>query len=571
VLDLAKIEARHLELDPQPFDLPAFLDGIVDLMRMAARRKQIDFVYTPPANLPHFVLGDEKRLRQVLLNLLGNAVKFTESGRVEFIVGIGSWESGIGDRVLEKGGVDGNRIVQGFAGLAEGHGYGGGSLSTDAELPEGGNVRADIPDQAISRVDSVQHRRGVGARLDEGVHSVSADRPRLPDGTRDSTIAGRETQLRPDATFPGNLNDNSGSGPDAQRADDKPEEEALGTRDQELGIRGSDTRGQPDATDLALIPNSQFLIPITFTVRDTGIGIPAEQLTRIFQPFEQTGGRAQQAKGTGLGLAISQQLVKLMGSRIEVESLVGEGSTFRFAIALPLVDDSPAKSETARHIRGYAGPRHTVLVVDDRLENRRVLMDLLSPLGFRVSLAENGREAVAMAAQEQPHLILMDLVMPEMMGFEAVPLIRALPGLGDVPIIAVSASVLEAERLQSREMGCDDFLQKPVEADKLLALMEKYLGLAWEYGPTETETDATAKIVTEPSGETGPFIPPPAAELEAIHELARLGSMRRVQAAAQRLRTLSPDYQPFAAELFRLANDFDDEGILQFIEQFWKE
>ncbi len=416
VLDLAKIEARRLELDPQPFDLPAFLDGIVDLMGMATRRKQIDFVYTPPTNLPQFVLGDEKRLRQVLLNLLGNAVKFTETGRVEFGIEIRDWR---------------------------------------------------------------------------------------------------------------------------------------------LEIRR--------------VPDLQSPISILFTIRDTGIGIPAEQLTRIFQPFEQTGGRAQQAKGTGLGLAISQQLVELMGSLIEVESQVQEGSTFRFAIALPLVEESPAKSETARQIRGYTGSRRTVLVVDDRLENRRVLLDLLTPLGFGVTLAENGREAVALAKVASPDLILMDLVMPEMMGFEAVPLIRALPGMEDTPIIAVSASVLEAERIQSREMGCDDFLQKPVEADKLLALMEKYLGLVWEYGPTEMETDDTAQIVTESSGEAGPFIPPPAAELEAIRELARLGSMRRVQEAAHRLESLSPDYRSFATELIRLADDFDDEGILQFIEQFWKE
>lgn len=411
VLDLAKIEARRLELDPQPFDLPAFLDGIVDLMGMAARHKQIDFIYTPPAHLPTVVLGDEKRLRQVLLNLLGNGVKFTETGKVTF-----------------------------------------------------------------------------GVEID----------------------------------------------------------------------------GSPAA-------NRRSPISIHFAVTDTGIGIPADQITRIFQPFEQTGERTQRAKGTGLGLAISRQLVELMGSRIEVESQVGEGSTFRFAIALPVAERERTDHNSSRHIRGYRGTRRTVLVVDDRLENRRVLLDLLTPLGFGVTLAENGRDAVSLAEAANPDLILMDLVMPEMMGFEAVPLIRALPGLADVPIIAVSASVLEAERVQSREMGCDDFLQKPVEADKLLALMEKHLGLVWEFGPAQTESATGAQIVDASSPQAGPLTSPPAAELEAIRELARLGNMRRIQEAAARLESLAPDYRAFAAELIRLADDFDDEGILHFVEQFLEE
>ncbi|MGB5048932.1 MAG: ATP-binding protein, partial [Caldilineaceae bacterium] len=592
VLDLAKIEARRLELDPQPFDLPAFLDELVDLMRMSAHRKQIDFVYTTAPDLPRYVLGDEKRLRQVLLNLLGNAVKFTETGRVEFEVGIGgwesgirdresgirNWESGIRDREVKNGGKDDNSVVQGSAGLGAVDGLGGGRLSADTGVPEGGNLRANVPDKAVGNLSSVQYSRGLGPRLDKGVSSISENRPGLADGIGDTSAAGSEIQLHSGSASSGRLGYDSGSGPNAQRTDDESEGEAIGIGNQELGIGGSGAgsfTGQGDPSLIpnsqSLIPNSQFLFPLVFSVRDTGVGISADQLARIFQPFEQTGGRAQQAKGTGLGLAISQQLAELMGSRIAVESQVGVGSTFRLRIQLPVVEDAEQTAATTQTVRGYAGPRRTVLVVDDRHENRRVLLDLLTPLGFNVILAENGREAVAVAETERPDLILMDLVMPEMMGFEAVPLIRDLPGMANVPIIAVSASVLEAERVQSREMGCDDFLQKPVEAEKLLALMEQYLALTWNYARVQTEEDRAAHSAVQTASANGPFTLPPQKELEAIYALARLGSMRRVQEAAARLETLSPVYQPFAAEIIRLADDFDDEGILQFIKQFLEE
>ncbi len=222
-----------------------------------------------------------------------------------------------------------------------------------------------------------------------------------------------------------------------------------------------------------------------------------------------------------------------MGDRIQVRSTPGAGSTFFFEAAFPILEASvPGQAAASPAITGYAGARRRILVVDDRPENRLVLLDLLEPLGFEICLAEDGQEGVALAEQLRPDLILMDLIMPVMMGFEAVAIIRQLPELATVPIIAVSASVLELDRDQCRRVGCDDILAKPVEADKVFAMLQHYLRLEWAYeAPAPPGLDAQERHEA-PIGE---LIPPPRAELESIYELARFGDMDRLQAYAAHL------------------------------------
>jgi CheY-like chemotaxis protein len=306
-------------------------------------------------------------------------------------------------------------------------------------------------------------------------------------------------------------------------------------------------------------------VTLHFEVADTGVGIPADKLEAIFQPFEQAGGAAQRAAGTGLGLAISQQLVELMGSQIEVQSELGQGSTFWFEATFPVVDW--ALTAMARPITGYSGPRRRVLVVDDSLENRLVLLNLLEPLGFEVILAENGRDGVDKAAESLPDLIFMDLVMPVMMGFEAVPLIRALPELARVPILAVSASVLEVDRDHSQQIGCNGFLSKPIEAEQLYDLLRYYLKLEWLYEAEPPAGVAPETAALSISAEDG-MIPPPAAELEKLYELAHFGSMERIQQRALYLESLNATYRPFARHLYKLAEEFEDEKIQRFVSQY---
>ncbi|MFZ2407087.1 MAG: ATP-binding protein, partial [Methylobacter sp.] len=183
----------------------------------------------------------------------------------------------------------------------------------------------------------------------------------------------------------------------------------------------------------------------SFAVEDTGIGIDRNELELIFRPFEQVGDLHRRLGGTGLGLAISRQLVRYLGSDIVVESRVGKGSIFRFELELEEASSSTSLLlNPVQVITGYKGPHRKVLIVDDVASNRAVLVDLLSPLGFEVVEACDGIEALELAQAAIPDLILMDIVMPKMDGEEATHLLRQLPALAQVPIIALSASALNA-------------------------------------------------------------------------------------------------------------------------------
>lgn len=238
------------------------------------------------------------------------------------------------------------------------------------------------------------------------------------------------------------------------------------------------------------------------------------------RPFEQVGDKASRADGTGLGLAISQQLVEAMGGTIEVKSELGVGSCFWFELALAVdeavVADAPQQDS---QIVGYERERRRILIVDDMVQNRRVLVDLLTPLGFKTEEAENGRLALEAAVADPPDLILTDLVMPKMGGLEAVAKMRQQPTLQQLPIIAISASVLERAQEQSLAAGCDAFLPKPVDADQLLALLATYLGVTWEIAPMYSEDQPnmspSAALVAKLSEAT----------LKQLYELAMMGDM----------------------------------------------
>jgi signal transduction histidine kinase/CheY-like chemotaxis protein len=404
ILDLSKIEARKMELDPTEVHLESLLSGIVGIIGMKAEEKQLLFTLEADELLPVGFLADEKRLRQILLNLLGNAVKFTQQGRVTL------------------------------------------------------------------KVERLSDERDYGP---------------LPTST------------------------------------------------------------------------------IRFEVSDSGVGMSPEALEKIFLPFEQVGNSQSRAQGTGLGLAITQQLVTLMGSQMKVKSEAGKGSTFCFDLTLPILSTSVEqigwrrKQSTA--VIGYQGEPRKILVVDDKLENRLVLSNMLSPLGFEVVQAENGQECVDLTPQIQPDLILTDLVMPVMTGFEAVKEIRKRPSLQKLPIIAISASVFDMDQKQSRLAGCDAFLAKPVDEQKLLAMIGSHLKLEWIYKDTPA-----SKVAAQES----PLLPPPQEELEALYELAMLGNIKRIGQYADHLEQLHKKYVPFAKQVRQLARAFEDEKIVALVEQY---
>ena len=317
ILDLSKIEARKLDLQSSQFQLPALLADIRSIMQVQAQQKGIHFFSEMSPDLPYIVWGDKQRLSQVLLNLLGNAIKFTDQGKI------------------------------------------------------------------VLRVTN-------------------------------------------------------------------------------CGLRVTD--------DEPAVPNSHPTTCIRFEVEDTGIGIADNTFDEIFSPFKQVGKRSRTIEGTGLGLAISRQLVQLMGGELFVKSRIDQGSTFWFEIDLQEGDNVPIPSSQAEHtIIGFTGKAQKILVVDDRWENRIVLTNLLLPLGFQVFEAENGDEGLQKALEYQPDLVLMDIVMPVMDGFEAIHRIRETPSLKAVKVFAVSASSSHIIPDIITEGGFDDFLEKPIHMPEVLA------------------------------------------------------------------------------------------------------
>jgi signal transduction histidine kinase/DNA-binding NarL/FixJ family response regulator len=396
VLDLAKIEAGRLELNPAPANLPSFLDGVCGIMRSRADQKGVKF-NSLAGTLPLIVQIDEKRLRQVLLNLIGNAIKFTDTGgRVTL-------------RVTSSGRVEGGTAV-------------------------------------------------------------------------------------------------------------------------------------------------------CFDITDSGIGMTPEQMARLFRTFEQVSDdRRYRAQGTGLGLALSQQLVGQMGGVIEVQSKPGEGSRFWFTIALPNAqNDEPI---LASDPIGYTGPRRKLLVVDDRVENRMVLRGLLEELGFEVLDTDDGRQAIAMANEQCPDVIFMDLVMPGMNGFDAVREIRANPDTRSVVIFAVSASAFTEERTQSVEIGCNGFLTKPVILSSLVSLLENHLpDFAWIYPQANPKKEPRRDTRIEEVGLPAPEI------LASIRALLDAGDLGGIEALAEKLAQESQT-ESFAALLKKQAQTFDEMGIRRILEE----
>jgi CheY-like chemotaxis protein/anti-sigma regulatory factor (Ser/Thr protein kinase) len=313
VLDFSKIEAGKLDLQVAPFSLEPLLRDVVAAFEARAEQKGLEFQISRPVNLPGVILGDAQKLRQVLENLLGNAIKFTLTGRIT------------------------------------------------------------------------------------------------------------------------------------------------------LQVTRNDER-------------------LAFGVTDTGVGIGTTDLARLFQPFQQAIEGRPAAPGTGLGLAICQRLVELMGGSLTVASTPGQGSTFSFSVPLEeIVDSRPRAAEAPRVVVGYAGPRQRVLVVDDVAVNRALLDELLSPLGFLVQAAADGAQALQMAPVFAPRVVFLDLRMPGMDGYELARRLRALPGLGQAKLIAMSASVLSFNRADAFASGCDDFLGKPFRESDLIDKLGLHLSLEWIY------------------------------------------------------------------------------------------
>ncbi|NET10414.1 MAG: response regulator [Symploca sp. SIO2B6] len=398
ILDLAKIEARKLELESQASHLLALLQSVEEICRIKAEQKGIDFIYQPSSRLPEGVEVDEKRLRQVLINLLGNAIKFTEQGAV--------------------------------------------------------TLRVDV---------------------------------------------------------------------------------------------------------LKLSPTTASLL---FQVIDTGVGIAEEDCENLFQAFEQVGDQRKQSEGTGLGLAISQRIVRLMGSNIQLQSQLGVGSEFFFQLELPLADNWVKQRSTLEgggYIIGYEGcDRYRILIIDDRWENRAVIQNLLAPLGFDIIEAENGQEALEILRLQEPDLIITDLAMPIMDGFEFLNHIRNSDALKPLIVIVSSASVSQVDQQMALDAGGNYFLPKPVDAKALFKLLATSLNLEWI---RDSHASSTLEVVSPTANPNDEMVLPSKQVLEALLTTTKRGRIRTLREQLEQLIQEDAAYVQFAESLVQLAKQFQLEEI----------
>jgi signal transduction histidine kinase/CheY-like chemotaxis protein len=322
VLDMARIESGGSAVETEAFDLHALLNDTVNLLRDRARAKNVGLSLEVLPDTPRYVRCDSGKLRQVLTNLLGNAVKYTEEGGI---------------------------------------------------------------------------------------------------------------------------------------------------------VLRADARGAEPPNDCTLI----------LDVEDTGIGIAPEDQARIFDPFVQAV-RTRSARGTGLGLAISRDFVRLLGGSIDLESTPGRGSRFCIELPIETADGSEVMpdSDAVQQVIGLAPgqPEYRVLIVEDQKENWLLLEQLLRTAGFRVLVANDGRQGIESFRTWRPHFIWMDIRLPVLSGLDAAARIRELPGGGDVRIAAVTASVYSSERERVLEAGFDDFVRKPYRPHEIFDCMARHLELRYAYG-----------------------------------------------------------------------------------------
>ena len=308
---------------------------------------------------------------------------------------------------------------------------------------------------------------------------------------------------------------------------------------------------------------------IRFEVRDTGIGMTTEEIEHIFQAFEQVGAGKMQAEGTGLGLAISQKFVQLMGGNIQLESQAGVGSIFWFELHLPPAQEwvTANQSDRSGQIIGIKDVHPKLLIVDDKWENRSVIVNLLTPIGFEVIEASNGEEGWEKTQQFHPDVVITDLVMPVMDGFEMIRWIQSSDEIKqNTVVIASSASVFQFDQQQSLEAGAADFLPKPIQASELLNKLQKHLNLKWVYQEISRSLFSEVAETTE----TTEITPPPVEEIENLYSLAMKGHFKGIIKQVKLIQNLDQKYVPFAKKVEQLAKGFEDQKLLEFILKYRK-
>ncbi|TAH54078.1 MAG: PAS domain-containing sensor histidine kinase [Treponema sp.] len=296
---------------------------------------------------------------------------------------------------------------------------------------------------------------------------------------------------------------------------------------------------------------------LRFSVTDSGKGIPPEELEIIMQPFTQSSITDNEG-GTGLGLAISSRYIQMMGGVLEVQSEVGKGSTFTFAVELPETDEVPGETaEEAIPVAVKKGSEVAVLIVDDKELNRMVLKEMLESAGFSTLEAVNGAESVERAREFRPRIIFMDIKMPVMDGYQAVHLLKADANTNAIPVFALTASAFVNDEQKILDSGFDGFLAKPFKKSALFRLIAEKAGVEMEY-----EAAPSRNAEKAPSFDDADFAR--AAGILGTSKIERLGEAVLINdfTAVRALADSFPAELDSLAVLIRwYADSFDEDGL----------
>ena len=398
VLELSKMEAGRLELNPSHIDLYALFTDIKMIFEKQAQLKQLQFVFEIDDNLPNYVFIDDNKLRRIFINLIGNAIKFTETGGISVHVG-----------------------------------------------------------------------------YDE----------------------------------------------------------------------------QQDSKKLLLVE-----------IEDTGEGIHEEELGKLFKQFEQTSSGVKASSGSGLGLALSRELVVLMGGDIKVISQPGKGSVFSFFVEINEGQATINHTQISKRVIGLkeGEPAYRILVVDDNEENIKLMGSLLGLVGFQIKEAHNGIEAIAVFEQWNPDLILMDIRMPKMDGFEASRRIKSSEKGKNMPIIALTATAFKEDQADIEAAGMQAFIRKPFKENELFEIIGN--GLSLEYVYEEEAPVAQNKHLSSLQS-----IEKKAGDLpnSLVLKMAEAISVADLDLLIDLISSIEQDYPELAKHLLALANNYDYDRIRKLL------